>query len=355
MDILISLVVLSILIFIHELGHFLAARYFGVKVERFSIGFGPVIAKKWFCDTEWAISAVPLGGYVKMKGQDDSDPLARSEDPDSYTAKKPWQRIIILFAGPFANFLLAFVLYLIVAFIGFNELAPKIGGIQPNSPAAAAKLQKGDLVLAINDQQVRSWRDLSRIIDQNGERPLKFLIERNGEQRVLTIKPKLMQTQNIFKEKITKPMVGIYPSGEIVKVSYPPLEAIKVAWDKTIEASFFIVESIEKMIEGVVPAKEIGGVITIMDIAAKASHAGIAVLLTFMAIISVNLGILNLLPIPALDGGHIVFNLYEWISGKAPSEKVLYRLTLAGWIFLIGLMGLGLYNDINRLIGAHGG
>jgi regulator of sigma E protease len=355
MGILTSLLVISALIFIHELGHFLAARFFGVKVERFSIGFGPVIARKICCDTEWVLSALPLGGYVKMKGQDDLDPLKRSDDPDSYNSKKPWQRIIILLAGPFANFFLAFVLYVAVAMMGFNELAPKIGKVMPDSPALQAGLKEGDKIVAINHKKVQTWRDLSQIIAKYGNRPLLFVIDRNGKILRVKVKPKVMQTKNLFGETIFKPMVGISPAPEFIKVSYSPLEAIKIGFEKTVEASLFIVKGIEKMIEGVVPAKELGGIITIMDITAKASEAGIVALLSFTALISVNLGVLNLLPIPALDGGHIMFNLYEWISGKAPSEEVLYRLTLAGWIFLVGLMGLGLYNDINRLIGASSG
>ncbi|MRI57934.1 MAG: RIP metalloprotease RseP [Epsilonproteobacteria bacterium] len=354
MGILVSLLVLSILIFVHELGHFLAARYFGVKVERFSIGFGPVVARKECCDTEWAISAVPLGGYVKMKGQDDTDPLARSDDPDSYNALRPWQRIVILFAGPFANFLLAFLLYFIIGLSGYQTLAPKIGEVLPNSAAKEAGLKAGDKIVAIEGKKIKTWEDLSAIISQN-QKPLHFIIKREGKIKDLTITPKITETKNIFGEKVKKSMIGIAPAQELVKVDMGVIEALKFAWRKTVEAAKFIVISIEKMIEGVVSPKEIGGVISIMDITAKASEAGLIALLSFAALISVNLGILNLLPIPALDGGHIMFNLYEWISGKAPSEETLYRLTMAGWIFLIGLMGLGIYNDINRLLGAYNG
>ncbi len=354
MGILIGLLALSVLVFVHELGHFLAARFFGVKVERFSIGFGPVVAKKWCCSTEWAISAFPLGGYVKMKGQDDLDPLKRSSDPDSYNAKKPWQRIIILLAGPFANFALAYILYVAVALMGFQELAPKIGKVLPDSPAKIAGLQKGDKILSINNKPIETWSELSETI-RKSHGPLHLLIEREGEQITVKLQPKVMESKNIFGETVLRPMIGIAPAPEYVKIHYSFAESLGVAWQKTLQASTLILKSIEKMIEGVVPAKDIGGVITIMDITAKASEAGLVALLSFTALISVNLGILNLLPIPALDGGHIMFNLYEWISGKAPSEEVLYRLTMAGWIFLVGLMGLGLYNDINRLLGVHSG
>ncbi|BCD68311.1 RIP metalloprotease RseP [Nitratiruptor sp. YY09-18] len=354
MGFLVALLALSVMIIFHEMGHFLAARFFGVTVERFSVGFGPILLKKRCCGTEWAISTFPLGGYVKMKGQDDTDPLKTSSDPDSYTAKKPWQRIIILLAGPFANFLLAFLLYLIVALAGYNTLAPKIGKVLPNSAAQAAGLKPGDEIVAIDNHPIKTWEDLSRII-AHANHPLYITVKRRQETLHLTIKPKMTKTKNIFGEEVKRPMIGIAPAQEYIKVKLSLLQAINMAWDKTVEATKFIVVGLEKLLEGVVSPKEIGGVITIMDVTAKASQVGIVALLSLSALISVNLGILNLLPIPALDGGHIIFNLYEWITNRAPSQEVLYRLTLAGWVFLVGLMGLGLYNDINRLLGASHG
>ena len=354
MGILVSLLVLSFLIFFHELGHFLAARFFGVKVERFSIGFGPILVKKFYKGTEWAISAIPLGGYVKMKGQDDLDPLKRSSDPDSYNSKKPWQRIIILLAGPFANFFLAFLLYYIIAVSGSNTLAPVVGEIMKDSPAQKAGLMPKDRIVRINDTVIEKWEDISVAIKKY-EGPLKIEIIRNNKHKILTIEPKILETKNIFGENVKRKMIGISPSGDIIKIYYSPIEAIKVAYNKTIAASKMIIVGIEKMIEGVVPLKEVGGVISIMDITAKASQVGIIALFSLTALISVNLGVLNLLPIPALDGGHIMFNIYEMITKKVPSEEIIYRLTLLGWMILIMLMGLGIYNDINRIFGVSNG
>ncbi len=352
MGIVWALLALSVMIFIHELGHYLAAKFFGVKVERFSIGFGPVLAKKECCGNEWAISALPLGGYVQMKGQDDTDPGKMSSDPDSYSAKKPWQRIIILLAGPFANFFLAYLLYFAIAIIGFQSYAPVIGKVLPDSPALQAGLQKGDRIVAVDGHKVETWSQMSAMLAKNPHR-FDLLIERNGKKFHIQVAPKVRRVKNLFGEEIQRPMIGIAPAEEYITTRLGVLEATKYAWNKTIDAARFIVIGIEKMIEGVVSPKEIGGVITIVDVTAKASQIGITAFLALCALISVNLGILNLLPIPALDGGHIMINLYEMITRRPPSPEMLYRITYVGWIFIIGLMGLGLYNDINRLLGAH--
>ena len=348
MGIIVSLLVLSFLIFFHEFGHYLAAKLFKVKVERFSIGFGKILYKKYFAGTEWAISAFPLGGYVKLKGQDDLNPTLTNPDPDSYNSKKPWQRIVILFAGPFANLFLASVLYFIIAIMGNSELAPVIGKVIKNSPAYEVGLKPKDKIIQINGKNITTWEDLSKAISES-KGSLELKIQRDNKIISLTVTPKVLETKNIFGEKVKKRMLGIAPSGDIIKVNYNPLEAIEVAFEKTVIASKMIIVGIEKMIEGVVPLKDVGGVISIMDVTAKASQVGIEALFSLTALISVNLGILNLLPIPALDGGHIMFNLYEMITRKIPSEEMIYRLTMAGWVILIMLMGLGIYNDINRL------
>ena len=203
MSFIVSLLVLSFLIFFHELGHFLAARFFGVKVEVFSIGFGKKIYQKVYKGTVYCISSIPLGGYVQMKGQDDTDPLKRSSDIDSYNSKKPWQRIIILFAGPFANFLLAFLLYLTISFMGVVKLAPVIGKVQPNSPAFSAHLQAKDKIIAINGKKVQSWDDLSDLI-KNSRGTLEFAVQRGQNLLRVSITPKITPLKNIFRETVKK-------------------------------------------------------------------------------------------------------------------------------------------------------
>ena len=343
------LLVLSFLVFFHELGHFTAAKLFGVKVEVFSIGFGKQIYAKRWKGTIWQFALIPLGGYVKMKGQDDSKPTLVEQGNDSYNNKTPWQRIVILFAGPFANFVLAAILYFIIAIAGSNALSPTIGDIQPNSPAQKAGIQKGDIVLRINDKQIKTWEELGKYI-KDSKGALKFHIKRDNKLLLKVINPHISDTQNIFKEKIKKRMIGISPAFNVITIYHDPISALSYAWDKTIESSKMIFLGVQKLIQGVIPSSEIGGVITIGKVISDASQSSIIALLTITALISVNLGVLNLLPIPALDGGHIMFNIYEIIFRRKPSDQVFMFLTIAGWVILASLMLLGIYNDINRLL-----
>jgi regulator of sigma E protease len=342
------LLVLSFLVFFHELGHFTAAKFFGVKVEVFSIGFGKRLYAKQWKGTVWQFALIPLGGYVKMKGQDDTKPTLREQGDDSYNNKAPWQRIVILFAGPFANFILAAILYFIIAIAGANSLSPTIGNIQANSPAQKAGIQKGDVILRINNNDIKTWEELGKYI-KDSKGALKFHIKRDNKILVKIIKPYISDAQNMFKENIKKRMIGISPAPKIVTIYHDPISAVSYAWDKTVESSKMIFLGVQKLIQGIIPSSEIGGVITIGKVISDASQSSIIALLAITALISVNLGVLNLLPIPALDGGHIMFNIYEIIARRKPSDQVFMFLTLAGWVILASLMLLGIYNDINRL------
>ena len=350
MGILVALLVLSVLIFFHELGHFTAARFFGVQVDVFSIGFGKRLWSKKIGKTEWSISAIPLGGYVKMKGQDDTDPTEISYDEDSYNTKKPWQRIVILLAGPFANFLMAFLLYLAIAYMGVPKLLPYVDKVSKDSPAYQAGLRKNDRILQINGVNIRYWEDIGKQINTS-QGKLTMIIERDHHLETLTLQPKVIDDKNIFGETITRRIIGITPLAKQTTVVYGFTEGLNYAWNETVKSSTLIFKSVQKLITGAVSTDQLGGIITIVDVTAQASSAGILALFFFTALISVNLGVLNLLPIPALDGGHIMFNLYEIMRGKAPSENVMYYMTVTGWVLLAGLMFLGIYNDINRLMG----
>ncbi len=350
MGILISLLVLSGLIFFHELGHYLAARLIGVYVEVFSIGFGKRLFTFRKFDTEWSISAIPLGGYVRMKGQDDSDPTKTSNDTDSYTTKTPIQKIFILLAGPAFNFIMAFMLYFTIALGEPPILSPVIGSVLKDSPAEIAGLDANDTIVSINEVKVDTWQKMAKFITE-AEGDLHFGILRNGNFESKVLSPKLLETKNMFGESVQKKMIGISAAGVTHPLKLGLKSSFSYAWNKTIFASTMIFVGVEKLITGDVPAKELGGVISIVKLTSDASEQGWMSVLFFAALISVNLGVLNLLPIPALDGGHIMFNLYELIARRAPSQAVMMKFTIAGWVLLFGLMGLGLFNDINRLVG----
>lgn len=350
MSIATSLIVLSILIFFHELGHYIAARLVGVKVEVFSIGFGSKIASFNRWGNEWRVALIPLGGYVKMKGQDDSDPTKKSYDKDSYNTKTPLQKIFILFMGPLANFATAYIFYILIALGGPNVLSPIVGDISPNSAASSAGILKGDTILSINDKAITSWEAMAKEIE-NAPSSLLFKIDRDGYIKNIIVEPKISQTKDIFGDIIEKKMIGISASGKTHKLEIGLDETLSYANNQMIFSSTMIFRGLKKLIFGEVPSSELGGVISIVKITSDASEAGWMSVLFVAALISVNLGVLNLLPIPALDGGHIAFNLYEFLFKKEVNEAIMLKLTLAGWVILISLMGLGLYNDINRLVG----
>ncbi len=355
--IIVAILVLSLLVFFHELGHYSVAKLFGVKIERFSIGFGKPFYKKYWLDTEWVFAPILLGGYVKMKGQDDINPLEKNCDKDSYNSKKPWQRILILLAGPFANILLAFFIYLIIALNGApisaasDYLEPIVGSVKANSPAQKAGLKRGDKIVKVGNIDIKYWYELGNAI-QNSNPPIRLLIKRDGKDINLSLNYMIENRQNEFNETIKRKIIGITP---LVKknqiINFSITDAIKYAYNETIKATLLITKGLQKVTTGEVDSKNISGAITIFDILIKFAQAGFIYLLYIMALISVNLGVLNLLPIPALDGGHIMFNLYEMITKKPPSEEILYKLTVAGWIILLSLMMFGLYNDINRIWG----
>ena len=345
---LVTVLAISFLIFFHELGHFLAARTLSVKINTFSIGFGEKIYTKNVGGTDYCLSAIPLGGYVQLKGQDDTDPKAKNYDADSYNVLSPIRRIYILFAGPFFNFILAFFIYILLGSIGVERLAPSVGHIAEDSAAASAGLAKNDKILAINGVKINEWDEISKNVKLE---PSTILIDRNGSQMTINLTPKIGETINLFNEKVQRPLIGISPNGEVIKIYHTGLAGINFAFSETIEASKLIFKSFTKLVSGAVPLKEVGGIVQIADVTSKAAKISLGVLLTIVALISVNLGVLNLFPIPALDGGHILFNLYELIFRREVNERVLTTLTYCGWALLLGIMVLATFNDIMRLSG----
>lgn len=361
MHIFIALLILSFLIFFHEFGHFVVARICGVKVEVFSIGFGKKLLSVHFRGTQYALSLIPLGGYVKLKGQDMSQDLQDSEssnlthpseshfDNDSYLAKTPIQRIAILLAGPMSNFILAFILYMFVGLGGNLALLPIVGEVKEGFPAYVAGMQSGDKILAVNGQGIKAWRELDSLIARSvGE--IELELERAGQRYFVQLTPVMTESSTLFGERKERKVIGIVSKNEVGEVVYYGWESVGYALDEIFKAGGLIIQGVVKFVSGVIPSSEVGGVVSIVSVIGTASQNEFTTLLWFTALISVNLGILNLLPIPALDGGHIIFNLYELLRGRAPNAQVMYYFTLGGWAVLLSLMFLGLYNDIFRLI-----
>lgn len=345
-----TILVLSLLIIFHEFGHFVVARYFGVAVKVFSLGFGESIYSKQIGATRYQINAIWLGGYVQLKGQNDANPKEKNYDPDSYNMLSPIKRIAILFAGPFFNIILAFLLYMAVGFLGIDKLAPTIGKVLPDSAALSAGLQKNDKVLEINGVKITHWDQIKTLVSLE---PTNLLIEREGKKINLTLNPKISDTKTIFGENIKAPMLGIAPSGEFVRLYYTGFSSIGFALDETLKASKLIYLSLEKLILGIVPINQLGGIVAMADITTKAASISISTLFIITALISVNLGVLNLLPLPVLDGGHIVFNAYEMLAKRPVNEKVFIYASYASMALLFLLMAFTIINDIYRLAGGY--
>lgn len=350
MTFLSAILLIGFLIFIHELGHFLFAKLSGIKVLKFSLGFGPKLIGRKIGETEYLLSAIPLGGYVKMLGDEPEEELDEADKKRSYKNQTILKRAAVVFAGPFFNILTAVVIFFFVFVIGIPVLQPIIGEVMENTPAARAMLQKGDRILGINDRQIDKWTDMTNIIHQSPNKLLSMKIQRGSETILLSITPESKISKDIFGEDKEIGLIGVKPSGEFVTVSENVFSAAWNAVVRTWEIISLTITGIIKLIQRIIPADTIGGPIMIFSLAEKQAEAGALSFFVFAAIISINLAILNLLPIPVLDGGHLLFLGIEAIRKKPLSDKTILISHRIGWAFLLTLMAFALYNDIFRLI-----
>lgn len=348
MSLIYAIVLFGFLIFIHELGHFIAAKLSGVRVLKFSIGFGPKIIGRKIGETEYLISAVPLGGYVKMYGEDVEEEVV---DPKRSFKHQPVSRkIFIVLAGPAFNIIGAVLLFWFIYVYGIPVLKPTIGEIMDASPAKYAGLMKGDRIVEIDGEKITNWFDMAQKIQQSPNKNLNFKIEREGQIFQLTITPQERETKNLFGEKILVGQIGIKPSDEFFIKREDPITAFKKSFEKCYEIIELTYLTIVKIFQRVVSTEVIGGPILIFQAAGKTAEQGLVSFLSFAAIISINLGVLNLLPIPVLDGGHILFFLIEALRRKPLSEKFVSVSQKVGIVLLVALMMLAFYNDILRLL-----
>ncbi|MFM7083474.1 MAG: RIP metalloprotease RseP [Hyphomicrobium sp.] len=353
--------VLTVVVFIHELGHFLIARCCGVKVTAFSIGFGPeIFGRNDRYGTRWKLCLIPLGGYVKfldddsissLSAQSSINTLSEAEKEGCFHNKPVWKRALVVFAGPAANFILAIVIFTMWFLIqGIATTEPRIDEIVPNGAADRAGLKAGDLVLEINEKPIASFEDIQRFVATNVGNSLDFKIERNGNYSHFFVIPEVLEQIDDKGDKGQMVMIGVKRSisAQSIKVRKPDfIEAIGYAGDKTL----FIVTStlgyLSDVLLGKQSASQLGGPIRIADIAGRVAQQGGEYLIQLVAFISVSVGLINLFPIPLLDGGHLVFYAVEAVRGKPLTERAPDIAFRIGMAVLVSLMFFSTFNDLH--------
>ena len=345
------IIVLGVLIFFHELGHFLVARLLGVGVEKFSLGFGPKLVGKTIGITEYRISAIPLGGYVKMVGESPDSELDPSDIPISFTHKHVFKRILIVAAGPLFNMLLALIIFFgIFQISGLLILKPGIGEVNEGTPAFMAGLKKDDLVVSIDGVGISSWEDMANAIMESKGKTLAISVLRGDTILTKDVAPEVKQFKNIFNEDVDRYVIGITASGKVTRKDLNFFQAFSESFIQTYQITALTIKGVVKLFQGTVSPKTLSGPIMIAQMAGQQAKKGVVNLIFFIALISINLAILNFLPIPVLDGGHLLFFFIEAVKGSPVSVKVREISQQAGIFVLILLMIYVFYNDIARVL-----
>ena len=425
--ILAFLFVLGVLVFVHELGHFLAARRLGVRVLTFSLGFGPKLLKFRRGDTEYCVSAIPLGGYVKMAGENPDDP--RTGQPDEFLSRTKWERFQILIMGPVMNIALAIVVMAVVLAQGaevpvYQDQPPVVGAVTAGSPAEGAGIRPGDRILSVAGEGVDTWEDLFIAVGTRANRDISIAFLRDGQTRSVTVRPESdnrfevgrigvlpnsnpiissviagepaekaglkggdivlavngeqMATRDQLIEAISRNagheialtvkradqqlqlratpeprgdrgMLGVYVTEPTRRLDPNAFEAIQMSIERNIEFSGLIFRTLGGLFVGETSPRQLMGPVAIAQLSGESAEAGWFALFSLMASISLNLGLLNLLPIPVLDGGHILIMAVEGIARRDFSMAVKEKMLLAGFVVLMMLMVTVIYNDLTRI------
>ncbi|MDD5408671.1 MAG: RIP metalloprotease RseP [Candidatus Omnitrophica bacterium] len=348
--ILIFTFILSLLIIVHESGHFFAARRNGVRVENFSLGFGPQVFKKKKNGTEYSISLIPLGGYVKMAGDSRSEYKGKS---DEYFTKSIGKRFQIIFFGPFLNYLLGFLFFWCIFFVGYPSLTSKVGGLIDGYGAKEAGLAAGDKIIVIDGQKVDLWDDLQRQIQKRKEKESVELLVLRGNQELkfkVAIKDKVLG--NELGEKKSLGIIGITPFDEIVETRHGFFESAYLGVKKTIDLTIMTYKGLWMLISGRMSMRDsVTGPLGIFYITSKTAKLGIIAVMHLIAVLSVSLAIFNLLPLPILDGGHIFLLGLEKLRKKTLGIKAEQIVNNIGFTLMIAIALFVTYNDILRLYG----
>lgn len=361
----IAIIVLGLLILIHELGHFITAKLFGVKILKFSIGFGPAILKRKKEGTEYTISAIPWGGYVKPLDEDvvditlsrlkgDKDVLRKEvlnvleiteEDlkKSSLSSKPIWQRLITVLAGPTFNFISGAFVMVFAFYLGMESLSSVVGEIKEKSPAEIAGIKPGDRIVEVDSEKIETWSELKRAVSLSGGRKLKVTVEREGRRLTFELSPE--------RTEIGDWAIGVLPSGEKEILKYPIPKAVHEGFKLSCEITLIIFKLIWNILTSEISSRVVGGPLSIIKATKEAFREGVPSLLFIIFLISINLAILNLLPIPLLDGGHIVFFILEAITRRRIPFKVKEVVAIVGLAILLSIIAFAIFNDILMLLG----
>ncbi|MFQ3595381.1 MAG: RIP metalloprotease RseP [Sphingomonadaceae bacterium] len=347
--------VLGLLVFVHEFGHYGMARLFGIKVDTFSVGFGrEVLGLTDRRGTRWKVGWIPLGGYAKFAGDMNAasqpDPalssLPEAEKRQLFQFRPVWQRALVVAAGPGINFLFAILLFAgFFMTFGHQYTPPVAGRVVAESPAALAGIQAGDRFVAIDGRQLNRFEDMMRLVALRPGEPMRIELERNGARLLVTVIPQTVTEADRFGNRYTKGRLGV-ESGRPVVEKRAPVSALVWAVDETVQMTRMMAETLHQVITGRRTLDELGGPLKIAQFAGQSASLGAASLIAFIALISINLGFVNLLPIPALDGGHLMLYAVEAIRRRPLEPKLQEWAFVSGFVLLISLMLLLTMNDL---------
>lgn len=347
---LIFLFILGILVIIHELGHFLAAKATGVRIEKFSLGFGPTLLVRKRGDTEYSLSLIPLGGYVKLAGDNLEEYKGSSCE---YLAKPPGKRFWIIFCGPLLNYCLGFICFWLIFFSGYPTLTTKVGGLIEGFGAKEAGIQLSDKIIAVDGKKVELWEDLQKSVqDKKAGAQAVLSVLRDNKEYTIGVLIKEKELDDLLGQKHSVGLLGITPGDDFVKVRHGFTKSFFLSLNRTWDLTALTYKALARMVTGRLSVRDsVTGPLGIYYITSQAANQGLIAVLHLIAVLSVSLGIFNLLPLPVLDGGHIVLLGIEKIRGRYLSLKAERIVTQAGFTLIISLAVFVTYNDLVRLFG----
>ena len=340
------LAILGILVIVHEFGHFIAAKRSKVTVERFSVGFGPKLFSFKRRETLYTVCAIPFGGFIKMAGDNFEE---YKGSPGEYLAQPVFKRFAIVFSGPLLNYLLGMVLFCLIFFVGYPTLTNKVGEVMAGFGAEQAGIRAGDRVIAVESKAVAVWEELQQAIQQNRSREvISMTIVRDGQRLEFSVPLRTQAVEDILGQRRSMGLVGIRPDfKETIIVRHPALKSLALGVDKSVDLTVLTYKAMWLMLSGKMSVKEsVTGPLGMFMITSEAAKMGLVALAHLVAVLSISLGIFNLLPLPALDGGHIFLMAVEKVRGKALSQKADTVFARVGFAFIIALAMLVFYNDL---------